>query len=313
MTGIYKITNLDNGKMYVGQAVDIEERWHKHKYKLNNHKHENNHLQSSWDIHGENRFMFSVLEECTVDQLDDLEIYWIGELKTYTGFKDNNGYNQNLGGHGNKKITIDDVREICEMYNNGMSIKDIANKTGRKYRRVRDYLKIGAYNKLCDYNPKAEKSKSHSTMVICLNNNQIFNSIRSAQEYYNISSISDCCRGKCKYAGRDENGEYLLWMYYSDYLELSNDEIEEIKNRLNYEIHSDYVVCINNYNIYESAKYAARQYGIKPYLIYECCDGKRPYGGFDASTGQNLIWMHYNDFIRLTDKEIQIMLQNNND
>ena len=30
--GIYKITNLINGKMYIGQAQDIYKRWYAHKY-----------------------------------------------------------------------------------------------------------------------------------------------------------------------------------------------------------------------------------------------------------------------------------------
>jgi len=44
MTGIYKITNLDNGKMYVGQAVDINRRWKDHKRLLNKNQHGNSHL-----------------------------------------------------------------------------------------------------------------------------------------------------------------------------------------------------------------------------------------------------------------------------
>ena len=39
MIGIYKIENLINGKVYIGQSVDIKERWASHKrikqYSLN--------------------------------------------------------------------------------------------------------------------------------------------------------------------------------------------------------------------------------------------------------------------------------------
>ena len=31
MTGIYKITNLINNKIYIGQSVDIKKRWATHK------------------------------------------------------------------------------------------------------------------------------------------------------------------------------------------------------------------------------------------------------------------------------------------
>ena len=38
MTGIYKITNMINGKCYVGQAVNIKRRWKKHKEVAFNNK-----------------------------------------------------------------------------------------------------------------------------------------------------------------------------------------------------------------------------------------------------------------------------------
>jgi len=128
-----------------------------------------------------------------------------------------------LGGKGNKKTSEDNIKMICDLFNSGMSIDDISTKIGWRYRRVRDYLKIGASNNLCKYNPKNEQVKSHSIQVICLNNRKIFSSVKEAERYYNIHSISDCCNGKIKYAGRDSNGEYLLWMYYYEFLDLSLD------------------------------------------------------------------------------------------
>lgn len=64
LTGIYKITNLDNGKMYVGQATDIYRRWDEHKRALNSNHHDNNYLQNSWNLHGETSFAFDIIELC---------------------------------------------------------------------------------------------------------------------------------------------------------------------------------------------------------------------------------------------------------
>ena len=37
--GIYKITNILNGKIYIGQSVDIEKRWSTHRAELKNNYH----------------------------------------------------------------------------------------------------------------------------------------------------------------------------------------------------------------------------------------------------------------------------------
>lgn len=52
--------------------------------------------------------------------------------------------------------------------------------------------------------------------VICLNNNKIFKSMTEASKYYNtsITSISQCCNNKAKYAG-ELHGERLRWSFAS--------------------------------------------------------------------------------------------------
>ena len=68
-------------------------------------------------------------------------------------------------------------------------------------------------------------SSNKDKRVICLNTLEIFPTVKSAKDKYNICSISDCCRGKAKSCGK-LNGEKLVWMYYKDYLLLSEDEIK---------------------------------------------------------------------------------------
>jgi hypothetical protein len=71
VTGIYKILNKVNGKFYVGSSTNITKRWWTHKTELKNGKHCNIHLQSSWNLHGENSFEFSVVEQLDENTSDE--------------------------------------------------------------------------------------------------------------------------------------------------------------------------------------------------------------------------------------------------
>jgi group I intron endonuclease len=77
MIGIYKITS-PSGKIYIGQSVNIENRWLIYEKYSNNYKSQRklyNSIQKySWENHKK-----EVIEECSEDQLLKQETYW----KTY--------------------------------------------------------------------------------------------------------------------------------------------------------------------------------------------------------------------------------------
>lgn len=66
MKGIYKITNILDGKYYVGSTLDHKSRWGRHRQTLNNRTHKNVKLQHAWDFWGEMAFVFEMVE-----QMDD--------------------------------------------------------------------------------------------------------------------------------------------------------------------------------------------------------------------------------------------------
>lgn len=62
VSGIYQIRCIPSGKIYVGSAVNLQERWRHHKSALRHNRHVNAYLQAAWEKHGENNFEFVVLE-----------------------------------------------------------------------------------------------------------------------------------------------------------------------------------------------------------------------------------------------------------
>ena len=60
--GIYKITNLVNGKVYIGQSQDIYSRWKEHKYARN--KRDYFALYGAFKKYGLDNFSFEIVECC---------------------------------------------------------------------------------------------------------------------------------------------------------------------------------------------------------------------------------------------------------
>jgi hypothetical protein len=75
--GVYQITCLANGKIYVGSAISLRRRWNGHRRALQGGYHHNPHLQSAWNKYGESQFKFSVLELTGIDDVLRAEQIWI--------------------------------------------------------------------------------------------------------------------------------------------------------------------------------------------------------------------------------------------
>lgn len=93
--GIYSIENIVNHKKYIGQSVNIKSRWRHHKTDLNSGIHDNDYLQKSWNKYGEQNFEFKILEECSNDELNERERYYID---LYNTMNRDYGYNLKFGG-----------------------------------------------------------------------------------------------------------------------------------------------------------------------------------------------------------------------
>ena len=87
--GIYKIENLLNGKSYIGQSIEIEHRFAKHKCAKDDF-----YIHRAIRKYGVENFSFKILEECNLEELNEKEKYWIKYYNSLTP----NGYNMIPGG-----------------------------------------------------------------------------------------------------------------------------------------------------------------------------------------------------------------------
>lgn len=229
--GIYKIENLVNGKIYIGQSKHIRQRWTEHKKELRGNRHRNQYLQRAWNKYGEDKFRHEILELCNENQLDELEIYYIELLQT---FNSQYGYNLTSGGGTNK--------QLAESTRQKLSI----NATGA--------------------------NNSNSKKVISLEDNMIYDSINIASKECNTqpAMIFRCCIQQRNTAGKKH------WMYYSDYI---NSTPEERQNILFKKSKERPVIYLNTMTEYPSIKLASEDTGVNCNSIGACCSHSRPRAG----------------------------------
>ena len=93
---VYKITNIINGKCYIGQTdKTAKRRLVQHKCKARNGYDKNRPIHKAINKYGEDNFIAETLETgISESEIDDRERYWIEEEKSLVP----NGYNVNSGG-----------------------------------------------------------------------------------------------------------------------------------------------------------------------------------------------------------------------
>lgn len=79
-SGIYQIQNLVNNKLYIGSAVCFQSRKSAHLSRLKKNTHHCIKLQHSWNKHGQEAFMFTILEEVAPCDLITREQFWIDSV-----------------------------------------------------------------------------------------------------------------------------------------------------------------------------------------------------------------------------------------
>jgi group I intron endonuclease len=83
LCGVYSITNLKNGKLYVGStSLSFKARWAEHIREFR--KGQNSpHLQAAWNRYGNDCFQFAVLEITEPENAVQREQFWLDHTKAF--------------------------------------------------------------------------------------------------------------------------------------------------------------------------------------------------------------------------------------
>lgn len=180
MRYIYYIKNLSNSKFYIGLTENPKRRKTRHFSDLRNNKHDNNHLQNSFNKYGEGNFEFKIIhkEFCAPDRISELEKEYIIKYNSYT-----DGYNMNQGGFDNNgfvsMFSKDDVFNILATakYVNmsGTYLSEIFNTTSASISRV-----LNGYTRP-EYKIEFEMLSDEEKFIIYKNFDKKYNILDSVQ------------------------------------------------------------------------------------------------------------------------------------
>lgn len=134
ITGIYKIVNTLNNKVYIGQSLDIPYRWGQH-LKAN----DNTELHQAFQHQPLETFIFSIVELCEPSLLDEKEQYWIKKYNSLV-----NGYNMTTGG---KVCQLDPQMNLARKPVNQYSL---AGELIATFSSVKDAVTQTGINKIAD-------------------------------------------------------------------------------------------------------------------------------------------------------------------
>lgn len=239
---IYKIQNLINNKVYIGQTrIQLLKRLRKHISDSNsNTKSRKHHLQRAINKYGLDSFDICVLENCSIEDLNSREQFWI---KFFNSTDPDLGYNCTNGGdsfNSEKRITQKTRQLLSEAHKKRWSDPE--------YRKKQSISREHAYDKMC----KAVVQLDYNMKVI-----NLYKSKRELIKHFRL----DPAAIKHNYPTYSYG---YVFMLYDDYINLDLSIPFILKLNNNFEI-------IDNYYSYKDAqmeayKLAGRRVDFKKWL-----------------------------------------------
>ena len=181
---IYKITNIQNNKVYIGQTIrPVNDRFHRHiNDAMNNIL--DTHFARAIRKYGKENFIIDIIDEAvSQDELNKKEQYWI---KYYHSIE--NGYNET------------DAINKC----GGNTYQ---NKTNKEMSIIKEKIRA---SKLGGKNPNARKVKM---IDLISGEEKVFNSQKECADYLKLSSHMPVSRRCAGYTKSPLNNQYQFEYY----------------------------------------------------------------------------------------------------
>lgn len=195
---IYKVTNLLNQKVYIGQTSrSVEDRWKEHLYDSNNPLRDNccNYFHNAIRKYGASSFVVEPVEECENAILNDREVYWIRFYNSQDGCV---GYNSTSGG--------DNCFSRCPE----------SDATRARKSAVQLGEKNSFYGK---QHTNEHRSRISTPVVAYTDDGNIYayyvSQISAVNDGFQQRHITRCVHGRSKHHGVTETGDKLRWRFAS--------------------------------------------------------------------------------------------------
>lgn len=278
LSGIYKITNTLNNKVYVGSSKDIYGRWVQHKNKLNQNKHHNRYLQFAWNKYGEENFVFKIIELCGEESLFVNEQKW---YDYYNSGNDEHGYNLskiarcpsyrasfNTLKNGEQTITYEQfIKIVDKLENSDISIPKIAKELNASERTIYQIYFKEQYTDLTK-DKKFIKRKNNINSI--LTEKQVLEIIKRLEKDEFNSDIANDYNVSSKTI--DDIRQHKTWTYLTDNIVFNS--IKGRKRRIGkevdiYDLFGNFITTVKN------ARTAEDEYRIPFRNVSQVCNGQK--------------------------------------
>lgn len=275
MAYIYKISNDFDNKIYIGKTTrDVQLRFEEHFKKTSG---SNSYIDNDMADKGIEHFTYEILEECSIDNINEKEKFWISYYHSY--IKDplcKGGYNLTPGGEG-RSLSDQQSNQIRELWEQGLTAAEIGRQLDIPQSTV--YHRINQYE---DFDIKENKIKANqwcwkpvSQYTINGKHIQDYDSISQATKALKISHTGEISQA-IKYHTICHG---YRWAYKDEELIIKTNK----KQVAQIDIKTNKII-----NIYDGVREAGRQTGFDYTGIIKTCNGKQ-------KTCKGYLWRYINE------------------